>query len=898
MERLGDDLLARVVGPLASTLFGDEVFARSLDHHHLFAVRYAVGEDETLAMHHDASEVTLNVCLGTAGFEGGALQFCGRVGDGDHRAASGAFDHRVGTARVVCPAGRGVGPCSTRAPRRRRRCAMDEVDHIIAEILTERKHSASKTSLLLETKKLREAWDALNAWILDRVIQRRGAAVPNFGKFTWQVLGGFTPADLDPRLAGKKAASKIPLRPVFMFAENFCRSHGLPWRRQNEADLVKCGDLDYSNLALRYSSHLTKDMVFAALRDVTRRVGEKIASGFALRVKMSVGSLVCEHGKCRFEFDAASLAPRAEPARGAAAADAPAAGAAAGTVAASRPASEDKSDDAGDGGDEPCRSVLAKTNGEIMRDSTDALLGMLPTKNHLKPSATYYRRDRDPGKPLLSELNDKCKTTGLLQAESSVADAAYERHLASIEHEANRIQDEKVEYLQNQIDTKAVKHAREKEIPEDELKEQEALGAIVTKSLEASKGKTSRPADGAPLRRNASVAESLKQPMRPMLEGPFKMYNITGFPTRGRAENIKVHELCDELAPRVRAAAVAVPKHPKTNSVGLLRRVRGSSATARAVFIPAFAVAVVAFQSFTYLCQTPDVLGIIFSVFASNTFTGLYEQQELAHVAVYAEVSVARALLEQLVLVLGGPREPRCRAALAAYGRYLADLRLDRALNLTSNQVLRVDGALLASTIPAQYPLMEPVVGYGWSRDTNVENVYVNNSDDGVCMKSGLDGFGINLAIPTEDVLVRNITCDDAGRGGFAVGSEMSGGVRNVTFRDSVLGAGPQSRASTSRRASAAAATSSTSRSRTSAPSPFPKANVNVHSALRDDPDVPGDDLVPVIGNLRFANVSGPSGCGFSFCDKANGSACYNLVVEGDRPDGCVAPDPGRRCRP
>ena len=151
---------------------------------------------------------------------------------------------------------------------------------------------------------------------------------------------------------------------------------------------------------------------------------------------------------------------------------------------------------------------------------------------------------------------------------------------------------------------------------------------------------------------------------------------------------------------RVRAAAVAVPKQPKTNSVGLLRRVRGSSATARAVFIPAFAVAVVAFQSFTYLCvetghflaalgaatnvgesmivqQTPDVLGIIFSVFASNTFTGLYEQQELAHVAVYAEVSVARALLEQLVLVLGGPREPRCRAALAAYGRYLADLRLD-----------------------------------------------------------------------------------------------------------------------------------------------------------------------------------------------------------------------------
>lgn len=135
---------------------------------------------------------------------------------------------------------------------------------------------------------------------------------------------------------------------------------------------------------------------------------------------------------------------------------------------------------------------------------------------------------------------------------------------------------------------------------------------------------------------------------------------------------------------------------------------------------------------------------------------------------------------------------------------------------------------------------------------------------------------------------------DDAGRGGFAVGSEMSGGVRNVTFRDSVLGAGPQSRGidvktSVGRGGYIIDVTFENIR----APSPFPKANVNVHSALRDDPDVPGDDLVPVIGNLRFANVSGPSGCGFSFCDKANGSACYNLVVEGDRPDGCVAPDPG-----
>ena len=70
-------------------------------------------------------------------------------------------------------------------------------------------------------------------------------------------------------------------------------------------------------------------------------------------------------------------------------------------------------------------------------------------------------------------------------------------------------------------------------------------------------------------------------------------------------------------------------------------------------------------------------------------------------------------------------------------------------------------------------------------RNAVVENLIIKNSDDGVCIKSGLDGFGLNLAVPTENVLIRNITCLAGGRGGFAIGSEMSGGLRNITFRDS-----------------------------------------------------------------------------------------------------------------
>merc|ERR1712216_471591 len=40
-------------------------------------------------------------------------------------------------------------------------------------------------------------------------------------------------------------------------------------------------------------------------------------------------------------------------------------------------------------------------------------------------------------------------------------------------------------------------------------------------------------------------------------------------------------------------------------------------------------------------------------------------------------------------------------------------------LNLTSNQVFVVDGTLLASADPADYPMVAPLISYGWSIDSN-----------------------------------------------------------------------------------------------------------------------------------------------------------------------------------
>ena len=70
-------------------------------------------------------------------------------------------------------------------------------------------------------------------------------------------------------------------------------------------------------------------------------------------------------------------------------------------------------------------------------------------------------------------------------------------------------------------------------------------------------------------------------------------------------------------------------------------------------------------------------------------------------------------------------------------------------------------------------------------------NVVVRDSrfdvgDDGICIKSGKDEAGRRRGIPCENILVDNCIVFH-GHGGFVVGSEMSGGVRNVLVSNCVF---------------------------------------------------------------------------------------------------------------
>jgi hypothetical protein len=68
-------------------------------------------------------------------------------------------------------------------------------------------------------------------------------------------------------------------------------------------------------------------------------------------------------------------------------------------------------------------------------------------------------------------------------------------------------------------------------------------------------------------------------------------------------------------------------------------------------------------------------------------------------------------------------------------------------------------------------------------RNVLVENSTFDAGDDGICIKSGRDAEGRKRGKPTENVIIRNDIVYRA-HGGFVVGSEMSGGARNIFVSD------------------------------------------------------------------------------------------------------------------
>ena len=64
-------------------------------------------------------------------------------------------------------------------------------------------------------------------------------------------------------------------------------------------------------------------------------------------------------------------------------------------------------------------------------------------------------------------------------------------------------------------------------------------------------------------------------------------------------------------------------------------------------------------------------------------------------------------------------------------------------------------------------------------RDVLIEGCTFDTGDDCIALKSGRNDDGRRVNVPVENVVVRNCTMKD-GHGGVVIGSEISGGARNI----------------------------------------------------------------------------------------------------------------------
>lgn len=71
-------------------------------------------------------------------------------------------------------------------------------------------------------------------------------------------------------------------------------------------------------------------------------------------------------------------------------------------------------------------------------------------------------------------------------------------------------------------------------------------------------------------------------------------------------------------------------------------------------------------------------------------------------------------------------------------------------------------------------------------RNVLIENCLFDNGDDCIAIKSGRNADGRRISVPSENIVIRNCRMRD-GHGGLVLGSEISGGARNIFLENCVM---------------------------------------------------------------------------------------------------------------
>jgi len=72
------------------------------------------------------------------------------------------------------------------------------------------------------------------------------------------------------------------------------------------------------------------------------------------------------------------------------------------------------------------------------------------------------------------------------------------------------------------------------------------------------------------------------------------------------------------------------------------------------------------------------------------------------------------------------------------------------------------------------------------SRNVHIKNCYFDTGDDCIAIKSGRNNDGRRINVPSENIVIQNCVMKE-GHGGVVIGSEISGGVRNVFAENCIM---------------------------------------------------------------------------------------------------------------
>lgn len=119
----------------------------------------------------------------------------------------------------------------------------------------------------------------------------QGADVSPLGVFSWELQH-----------------NNDKTRPVFIVSDSFVKLHRIRRPRTFVEPIIAPAEfLNYTNLAIKWSRCLTKDMAFSGVRDILKKIGHYIDRCYEFEVAFSFGTLRSKDRRVKFEFNIGAL---------------------------------------------------------------------------------------------------------------------------------------------------------------------------------------------------------------------------------------------------------------------------------------------------------------------------------------------------------------------------------------------------------------------------------------------------------------------------------------------------------------------------------------------------------------------------------------------------------------